>query len=140
MHLSKTLLAPWWSGQHSQCSSLFLASHQDTQDIHVSGNDLCGPVSSQEIDVYRLRSYLSVSLRFVYSRHFSILFDSCYRQKMFFRNPTSEMWLWIYMINLMYTQSSCVCVQQENITLNLNQICRTYTRPSCIFTSPCATT
>lgn len=92
------------------------------------------------INVYCLRSYLSVSLRFVYSRHFSILFDSCYRRKMFLCNLTSEMWLWIYMINLMYTQSSCVCVQQENITLNLNQICCTYTRPSCIFTSPCAIT
>jgi hypothetical protein len=92
------------------------------------------------INVYHLRSYLSVWLRFVYSRHFSFLFDSCYRQTMFFGNLTSEMWLWIYMINLMYTQSSCVCVQQEKITLNLNQICHTYSRACCIFTSPCAIT
>jgi hypothetical protein len=91
------------------------------------------------INVYCLRSYMSIWLRFVYSRHFSILFDSCYRQKMFFGNLTSEMWLWIYMINLINTHS-CVCVQQEKITLNLNQICHTYTRATCIFTPPCAIT
>jgi hypothetical protein len=45
---------------------------------------------------------------------FSILFDSCYRQKMFFGNLTSEMWLWIYMINLMYIILMCLCSAGKN--------------------------